>query len=122
MATRSIEVERKFDVTPDLAVPDLSGVPGVAAVRPPVEHLLEAIYYDTSDLRLQAAGTTLRRRTGGADAGWHLKTPAGPDRQEVRIESAAPPADVPAELVALVRSLIRRARLVPVATLSTRRT
>ena len=35
MATRSIEVERKYDASPDLAVPDLTGVPGVAAVRPP---------------------------------------------------------------------------------------
>ena len=28
---------------------------------------------------LAARGITLRRRTGGSDAGWHLKLPAGPD-------------------------------------------
>ena len=39
--------------------------------------MLEAVYYDTPNLRLLAEGVTLRRRTGGEDAGWHLKLPVG---------------------------------------------
>jgi hypothetical protein len=35
--------------------------------------LLEAVYYDAPDLRQLFEGVTLRRRTGGEDAGWHLK-------------------------------------------------
>jgi hypothetical protein len=117
----SIEVERKYDVPDlDLAVPDLAGVPGVGSVSAPEEHLLEAVYYDTPDRRLRAAGITLRRRTGGTDAGWHLKLPAALGREEVAADVAA--EDVPAGLAALVRSRVRDRELAPVATITTRRT
>lgn len=122
MTVTALEVERKYDVSAYLLVPELADLPGVASVPPPVEHLLEAVYFDTADLRLREAGVTLRRRTGGQDAGWHLKTPKGPDRQEVRLESARPPAEVPAELLSRVRSVIRRSGVRPVATVTTRRT
>ncbi|WP_242418751.1 CYTH domain-containing protein, partial [Frankia sp. CpI1-P] len=36
---------------------------------------LDAVYYDSDDLRLARNQITLRRRTGGHDAGWHLKLP-----------------------------------------------
>src|SRR5215218_1326083 len=53
---------------------------------------LDATYFDTADLRLATAELTLRRRTGGFDAGWHLKVPAGnASRWEVRL----PPGRVP---------------------------
>lgn len=120
MTTTAVEIERKYDVGPETAVPDLTGLS--AGVRPPQRHRLVASYWDTQDLRLRAAATTLRRRTGGADAGWHLKTPAGPDRREVRVESTRPPRAVPAPLLALVRSVVRRAELAPVAELVTLRT
>ncbi|MFD9124768.1 CYTH domain-containing protein, partial [Kitasatospora sp. NPDC059571] len=47
---------------------------------------LDAVYFDTPDLRMLRRGVTLRRRTGGHDAGWHLKTP-NPDgsRTETRL-------------------------------------
>jgi len=35
-----------------------------------VDHELVATYFDTTDLALAATGVTLRRRTGGEDAGW----------------------------------------------------
>ena len=60
------------------AVEAMVGVAGVAAVAPGAEQILDAIYHDTKDLRLLRAGVTLRRRTGGQDAGWHLKLPARP--------------------------------------------
>jgi len=76
------EIERKYDAasggTAALdAVKTMTGTAGVAAVQELPEQLLDAIYYDTADLRLIRAGITLRRRTGGEDAGWHLKLPAG---------------------------------------------
>jgi len=74
MATTT-EVERKYDVPVDFTVPDLGRLPAVAAVDEPTEHRLDATYYDTTDLRLAANHVTLRRRSGGNDAGWHIKRP-----------------------------------------------
>ena len=119
-ATSSLEIERKYDVGPGATVPDLTGVPGVAEISAPSEHQLEAVYFDTEDRRLRAAGITLRRRTGGTDAGWHLKLPAGKDREELTADPGAD--DVPEALARLVRARVRRQVLAPVAVLSTSRT
>src|SRR3954469_20418892 len=70
-----LEIERKFDVDPGFVLPDLTGVDGVARVEEPEERRLEAVYHDTADLRLARAAVTMRRRTGGPDAGWHVKLP-----------------------------------------------
>src|SRR6266542_1461989 len=64
--TGKLETERKFDVDLDFALPDLRDLGGSAqtpAAPPEVERLI-ARYHDTDDLRLAAAGVTLRRRTG----------------------------------------------------------
>ena len=82
MTTGHLEIERKFDVDEAFTLPALAGT-GIAAVDAPVEHDLEAVYHDTADLRLLRARATLRRRTGGADSGWHLKLPAGTARREL---------------------------------------
>lgn len=121
MTTTVLEVERKFDVGASVDVPDLGGAPGVARVAAPQEHALEATYFDTADLRLRAAGVTLRHRRGGPDAGWHLKLPAGADREELRVEGKDLATRVPSELAALVRVHVRDRELVPVARLSTTR-
>lgn len=73
-----LEIERKFSLG-DGEVPDPAGWPGVRAVSAPVTHELDAMYFDTDDLRLANACVTLRRRTGGADDGWHLKLPSDGD-------------------------------------------
>ncbi|WP_405986149.1 CHAD domain-containing protein [Streptomyces sp. NBC_00872] len=100
-------------------LPDLTRAKGVDAVRADGVVELDAVYYDTPDLRLAAGSLTLRRRTGGEDAGWHLKLPVAPG---VRDEIRAPLADtVPDELAALLRSRVRDARLVPVVRLRTSR-
>jgi CHAD domain-containing protein len=84
----------------------------------PEDRLLEAVYFDTPDLRLLAERVTLRRRSGGPDAGWHLKLPVGVDRrEEVRLPLTRPPA----ELACLVRVFARGARVGPVALLRTHR-
>ena len=80
----SLEIERKYAVGAGFVLPDLSMVPGVAAVTGPDTYHLTAVYLDTPGLDLAAARITLRRRTGGTDAGWHLKLPAGAEaRREV---------------------------------------
>jgi CHAD domain-containing protein len=116
------EVERKFDAEPGTALPDLVSVPGVARSGQPVSTRLEATYLDTSTLDLARHGVTLRRRTGGEDAGWHLKLPVSADeRIELREplgESTTPPPALTDE----VRALARGRPLVPVAVLRTQRT
>jgi CHAD domain-containing protein len=116
------ETETKYDAPADAALPGLEQLPQVAAVRGPEEQRLEAEYYDTDDLRLIRAGTTLRRRSGGDDAGWHLKLPAGADtRREIRRPLGGAARPVPGELAGLVRAHTRGALLRPVARLTTTR-
>ncbi|MFI9582092.1 CHAD domain-containing protein [Streptomyces sp. NPDC052236] len=111
------EIERKYEATPETRLPDLTRVAGVSAVQDKGVVDLDAVYYDTADLRLAAASLTLRRRTGGADAGWHLKLPVAPG---VRDEITAPLSEasvsetVPEDLASLVRARTRGAELVPV--------
>lgn len=110
MADAKREIERKYE-SDDSGLPDLTGVGTVAAVLDKGLVELDATYYDTADERLAAASLTLRRRTGGSDAGWHLKFPVAPG---VRDEIRAPLSDtVPEEIAALVRSRVRDAQLVP---------
>jgi len=123
-----LEIESKFDVDSALVLPVLSDLPGVVEVVGPTEQQLDATYFDTADLALAAAKVTLRRRTGGADAGWHLKLPlAEQARREVRVSLGDSDGDgdrhdgVPAELLGSVRVLIRDHPLTAVATLGTRR-
>jgi CHAD domain-containing protein len=122
MTVSATEKELKFDAASDLVLPGLDGLPGVARVEPPREDLLIAEYFDTADLRLLRAGITLRRRTGGEDAGWHLKLPAGAHtRTEIRLPLGEPDDQVPDELANLVRARTRQVSLRPVARLTTRR-
>lgn len=74
-SSSSVEVELKFDVDDDTALPDWTTLPGVASVAGPEPRELDARYFDTADLALAHAGFALRRRTGGPDAGWHIKGP-----------------------------------------------
>lgn len=119
--TENLEVEAKFTVDPDTAVPALISLAEVATVDPVETINLSAVYYDTEDLRLTRNKLTLRRRTGGADAGWHLKTPA----EHGRIEYGAPlgeeGAAAPAEILGPVRALIRDLPLKPIAQVDNRR-
>ncbi|MFD7168783.1 CYTH and CHAD domain-containing protein [Streptomyces violascens] len=119
MADTKREIERKFEFTPSdgdhARVPDLTRVPGVGSVVDKGVVELDAVYYDTQDLRLDADSLTLRRRTGGADAGWHLKFPV---TVGIRDEIRAPLSDrLPPALAALLRSRVRDAELVPVVRL-----
>jgi inorganic triphosphatase YgiF len=122
--TEHLEIERKFDVSTGFTVPDLTAVPGCAAVGEPVRHHLSATYYDTPGNRLAASKITLRRRTGGTDEGWHLKLPAGQDaRREIHAPLAAgDEARVPEELASQVAEVTGGLPLAPIASLHTERT
>jgi CHAD domain-containing protein len=121
VASEHLEVERKFDVEADFALPALGGAEGVAAVDDAVEHRLEAVYHDTADLRLLQARVTLRRRVGGVDEGWHLKLPAGSARRELHVPLGRAVKSPPKGFLAPVSGILRGARTGPVATLRTRR-
>jgi len=117
-----IETERKYDAEAGFALPDLAGLDEVAAVTGPQTYRLRAIYFDTTDFRLAAAKITLRRRTGGTDAGWHLKLPAGADsRREVHALLGRGASSVPARLAELVTGWTGGQPLRPIARLATTR-
>lgn len=95
------EVETKYDVAPDFAMPTLSA---------PHRHLqvdtvrLSSTYHDTSDLDLLRFRLTLRRREGDADTGWQLKVPARVGRTELRWPpSEGPPEELTTQLRPFVR-------------------
>lgn len=116
MSERTIERELKFSAPADFA-PDFSGL---VEVLDESTFDLDATYHDTPALHLREAGWSLRRRSGGHDAGWHLKRPAEDGaRTEVQ---AADAASVPDDLRQEVRELAKLAPVVPVARLRTRRT
>jgi inorganic triphosphatase YgiF len=136
-----LEIEQKFDADPDFERPGFAAVTAGVTEAAPVLYHLSATYFDTADGRLQAAKITLRRRTGGADAGWHLKLPAGgplpgaaplPDGVSARREVHEPlepggsnSADalvVPGRLASLVAEVTGGLPLGPIALLVTERT
>jgi inorganic triphosphatase YgiF len=121
-ATSQLETEQKYDAGPDFELPDLGTLPGYSVTEPETFHLA-ARYFDTDDLRLLANKVTLRRRTGGEDAAWHLKLPVRPGtRRERHLPLSAGTDTVPAEMQELVADLIGGQSLRPVARLSTERT
>ncbi|WP_217141643.1 CYTH and CHAD domain-containing protein [Streptomyces sp. AC627_RSS907] len=116
------ETERKYEPpSPGTGgLPDLTGAGPVASVTAAGPEELDAVYYDTADLRLAGTSATLRRRTGGPDAGWHLKLPlTGDSREEVRAPLSD---DVPRVLRELVVSRTRGAELRPVVRVRSART
>jgi CHAD domain-containing protein len=116
-----LEVERKYEAGSDYATPAFEEVEGVARVIHVAEDL-DAEYFDTADLRLARAGTGLRRRVGGADAGWHLKLPrVGDARTELQRPLGRAARSVPRPLADLVAAFVRGEALVPVARVRTHR-
>jgi CHAD domain-containing protein len=121
--SRHTEVERKFAPAETSVSPSFEGLSAIGRVaRAPIQNL-DAVYFDTPDHDLAAHFVTLRRRTGGPDAGWHLKLPAGPDsRTEVRLPLGEAHGDVPDELRDVVLAIVRHRPLAPVARIETTRT
>jgi CHAD domain-containing protein len=127
--SRYLEVERKFDVGESTSSPSFAGIADVHRVERLPTQQLDAVYYDTPARDLASNRITLRRRTGGEDAGWHVKLPAGPDaRTEVRLPLGTANGseedgreDVPGELLDVVLAIVRDHPVHPVARISTAR-
>lgn len=118
------EREFKSDVAETFVLPDLDGIAGLRAHDRGVRKL-DAVYWDTDELRLMHSGFGLRHRTtDGGDVVWTLK--GGTHREGdavVREEIEAPgtPDAVPAELAARVVSVTPLEAVRPVAHLHTER-
>ncbi len=127
--SRYLEVERKFDVGESTGSPSFAGIADIVRVERLATQTLDAVYFDTPARDLASRRITLRRRTGGEDAGWHLKLPAGTDaRTEVRAPLNTTDGgdeecheDVPTELVDVVLAIVRDRPLSPVARITTTR-
>ena len=109
------EVEHTFAVNEAFRLPSFDRVPGVDSVTDRGERLLDAVYYDTDDLRLARNRMTLRRREGGDDAGWHLKIPTTDGARDEIGRPLGDPGQVPQDLLDLVAVRVRGAELHPVA-------
>lgn len=122
--SQHLEVEVKFSVSESTEIPDLTGIHGVTDISESQVHNLSAVYFDTEDLRLTRAKITLRRRTGGTDAGWHIKFPGTFGRREVHAGLDEPGADEhtpPPALLGHVRALIQGHPLHPIAEVANER-
>ena len=113
-----VEIERKYALAAGQELPSLAGI---VSGGPVAVHHLVATYYDTPEFRLTRARQAVRHRTGGTDAGWHLKLPG--DSADVRYEVHAPGDSprVPQALRARVAGTLAGAPLLPVAVLRTHR-
>ncbi|MGR6317287.1 CYTH and CHAD domain-containing protein [Micromonospora soli] len=117
-----VERERKYSGDAEFRLPDLTGCGGVATMSDATTLDLDAVYLDTADLRLARSGFALRRRTGGHDAGWHLKVgAAGGARTEYQFPAAPDEVDPPPQLVTLFRAASRGGTVAPAARIVTRR-
>ena len=120
---QELEREMKFDVSEDFEMPPLEGVTSESTVR------LFATYWDTPERRLLRWGHTLRYRhaSDGSEDGWTLKLSAPRDRPsrdmldrtEISVDGRA--EFPPGELKSRISGVIRRAKLVPIATIETTR-
>ena len=120
MTADHLEVENKYHLDTSTVLPDFRAMPGVTSVSL-VDHELVATYFDTTDLSLAEAGITLRRRTGGEDAGWHLKLPMGGDRLEIARPLGRAVRNPPFALRKVVAGVIRGGELAPIVIIRTER-
>ena len=121
-SSKHVELERKFDVPDDAVTPSFDGLAAVAGIERLPGQQLEAVYYDTPAYDLAAHRITLRHRTGGPDAGWHLKLPGSAALPESRTEVQAPlQPNVPDDLRDVIGAIVRDRPLVPVARIANNR-
>jgi CHAD domain-containing protein len=123
-----MEREVKLNVGFDFALPDLNGVvDDVRQVELPHAELVST-YFDTRDRRLLRRGITLRQRYDRADPShegqWTLKLPArvgGATLERTELSWPGDVSTIPDETTRLLRAIVRRAQLEPVAELATSR-
>lgn len=117
-----LEREVKLGVWPGFRLPDLDGVLEGIEGSPAPEQRLDALYFDTPDLRLARSGITFRHRS---PEGWTLKLPQDDGDADIlarhELTVAGDERAVPAELASLVTAWVRTSSLAPVARLHTLR-
>jgi CHAD domain-containing protein len=108
-----IERETKF-AADSIDVDSLDGV-----ALEPEPRVFTLIYYDTADRRLARLGFTLRRRAEDGASCWQLKLPRADGRLELQERGGS--AEPPPEMGSLLRAVLHRQAIAPIATLRTRR-
>ena len=89
-AIESFEVERKYEIPDGAALPAAQAFAELGLILgDPVPFPMEAHYFDTPEGALAAQRCAVRMRSGGADAGWHLKEKGDDGTRELQW----PPAD-----------------------------
>src|SRR5690554_2637348 len=68
---RHLEIERKYEVMIDTPAPSFAD--SGFDVSTPETAELRATYYDTASFELATHRIAVRHRSGGSDAGWHVK-------------------------------------------------
>lgn len=122
----SLEIERKYEVSAETALPDLSQVRGVQRVIPMPAVRLTAAYFDTENLALAQSGRALRLREGGHDAGWHLKHRTAEGMLETHWDAQRDAAgilnsDIPEQVLRYLEGITRGDELRPIALIQTQR-
>lgn len=116
-----LEREVKLAVSPTFHFPDLDDLAAEVNTSAVDERRLETVYYDTPDFRLARWDCNLRMRQG---EGWTLKLPTtsvGAPLTRRELEFPGSGSRPPDAALALIVAYVRRATLVPVASLSTLR-
>lgn len=118
------EAEVKLLAPADLELPSFEGVLEAVTARPHPVRRLEAVYFDTADLRLARAGSTLRFRDEGGTSGWTAKLAGSQSgslivRREVSLPGTRD--HLPEKLRDLLTATARGAVLEQVATVTTLR-
>lgn len=114
------EVETKFDIAPDFALPALDHLGHQINVDTVA---LRSTYWDTQAGDLLRYRLTLRRRLGGADSGWQLKIPGSGFRTELHWPPADGAADQPpAAMTELLTPFLRGSAPAPAVRLEVTRT
>lgn len=120
----SLEIERKYEVSMCTGLPsEMQLAEAGFTVLERAEHHLQATYFDTAERLLASRRLAVRTRSGGKDAGWHLKEKTAAGAHELLWEPSAKP---PAELLAAVGERLgvpaASVQLLPLAELHTTRT
>lgn len=122
IAVESLEIERKYEVDVAAALPhsDEFAVVGLTAADP-VVHDLKATYFDTPEGDLARLRMALRVRTGGKDAGWHLKKKSDAGNKETLWPASD---EMPEAVINLLHDRLgpAAAKVGPIAELQTERT
>ena len=118
----SLEIERKYEVSADTEVVNLSGCASVATMRMQTVDQLDATYFDTHSFALAQNASALRLRLGGKDSGWHLKTKTPAGMHETHWNIVDSNELVPAHIAEHVKSLTDAQELCPIARIQTERT